>query len=276
MNRRIRTEAELAAALYSRGDLYTSIVSSGSGGHPVLAVLILIAAALVFLLLHFVTFREIYAVQYSRLTGDYTEAEARVLSVNKRTFRRQKHEYGRHGHNGTRTVTETEYTTEAEAPDGTFFIFRSSESYGREGDTFLVKYVRDRPDLAYAADYQTFSIFVSGMFLFFSGFMIFILFRIYRSHRLVREVLDRNLYLRVSKNGRYDTRQVRSRHRRYETYAPYYQYTLPNGNQIQFRGRWSQNNPEEDTGNEYRVYMLEPENPNNQKFFILEVPDSPS
>lgn len=276
----IRTESELAAALRSRGDLYTSNVPSyeKAGWVP----LIPLAMALLFLLCHFYGMKNVYAVQLSRLTGNYVSAEAIVLSTDEKTVTHHRHlqrghgKPGRHVHRRTGSVSKTSYTIVAEAPDGTRFTFTGPEIFAQL-NTVTVNYVRGRPDLSYLPDYQNSKFIWSGIFLIISGIFMYCSFYIYRCHRRCHELIDRGLYLPVSKNGKYDTRQVSTRRRgRHEEYAPYYQYTLPNGKQLEFRGEWSRNDPDEDTdadSTEYRVYMLEPENPYNRRFFILKVPD---
>lgn len=99
----------------------------------------------------------------------------------------------------------------------------------------------------------------------------------FRWNRKCNKVVARSLYLPVLETCNYEEKTGRDEGRWYahNECAPVYRYAMPDGKKLRFRGMWSRNKPKGALSNhhaEFRVYMMDPEDPDNNEYFIKEIP----
>ena len=283
MTYRISSEEELARELASRGvSPFTDVTYCDTSTS--LSWFLLFLGSVLFIV-HVWVFFDVYAVQFSRVTGNYAETEATVTDQSSRTVKHKWHIHSDHGHHRhhrhhrrTTATTETRYSVHAVSDDGTEFNFSGSVSYGGDGSSLKVKYSKANPQLAYVDMDLVTMLFdrFPGVFVLLISVLVFWEARAaYRSGRKCQDVLDRDLYLPVRESSRYEMKTKRTKKRTYKEYAPLYRYAMADGADLFFQGKWSGKKPEGEPANDskdFRVYLMDPENPKNNKYFIREIP----
>ncbi|WP_406038792.1 hypothetical protein [Succinimonas sp.] len=279
----IRSKEDLARELASRG---VSRFTDVSGGPSYLLCGVLAAAAVLLLLIHAAAFSDIYAVQFSRFTGNYAETEATVVSQSSEVVTHRHHR--KHGR--TTTTKETRYQTKAVSDDGAEFIFSGTHNYGGKGGKIIIKYSKSEPRNYYvAADFfhmpsdRSFGLVI----LIFAVLTFFGTYAAFRQNRKCLMAVARGLYLPVLETSHCEERTVqtstysrRHSHNRshsgpHKEYAPIFRYAMPDGTELLFQGKWSCEWPDGEAANEdkeFRVYMMDPEDPDNNEYFIKEIP----
>ncbi|WP_406038790.1 DUF3592 domain-containing protein [Succinimonas sp.] len=267
----ISSEEDLADELASRGvSPFTKVVDGEPSYFP--CVFPLLIAAIV-LIVYIAVFFDFYAVQLSRFTGNYAETEATVVSQSSHS---RVHDHHRKRGHSTKSST-THYTTYAVSDDGTEFIFKGTSDYGGKGFKIKVKYSKANPRHAYVDAPWSFSDLLGGFIMLgLFGAPIGVSYLGFRWNRKCREIAEGDLYLPVRETSRYEVRTVRHKHSRpHKQYAPVYRYAMPDGPDLLFQGMWTREMPEGEPANDYkdfRVYMMEPENPDNNTYFIKSIP----
>ena len=273
----ISSEEELARELASRGiSPFTEVTRCDTSVSLFWGSLFL---GTIFLVVHLIVFYSIYAVQFSRVIGNYAETEATVTDQSSRTVERKRHNHGHHSHpHSTSSMKETRYYVHAVSADGTEFNFSGSSNFGGEGTRLKVKYSKGNPRLAYVDGNlaeMLFDRFPGVIMLVFSVLAFWGARAEYRRIRKCKDVLARDLYLPVRESSRYEMKTVRTKKRTYNEYAPVYRYAMPDGADLFFQGRWSGTKPEGEPANDnkdFRVYLMDPEDPKNNRYFIREIP----
>ena len=77
------------------------------------------------------------------------------------------------------------------------------------------------------------------------------------------------------KTGRIDERKQRGRNGWRYVFTPYYEYRLPGGRILEFKGYQQYEKPEGENDNyryEYRIYMINPEDPRDDRYTLTETP----
>jgi hypothetical protein len=275
----IESEEDLASELASRRISAFTDVTRGASNLLFYGPL---AAAAILLLIHLAIFSTIYSVQLSRFTGNYAETEATVADYSSHEKKHRHHK--KHGR--TTTTNETYYSIRAVADDGTEFTYNGQTDYGRKGDKLRIKYSKSNPRNYYVpADlfHMPADRFIGLIMLVLSGLAFYGTYLARKWNRKCQLAEVRDLYLPVRETSRYEVRTVhtrtksrgRTRSHTHKEYAPIYRYPMPQGPDLLFQGVWSRKKPEGEPANDYtsfRVYMIDPENPNNNKYFIKEFP----
>ncbi len=274
----IKNEEELARELASRGISPFEDVRDSHGS--CMASLFVLSFSSLFLFCHIWFFFDIYAVQLSKITGNYAETEATVINVSSRKVVHDCHS-DTASHNCTKRVS-TVYSVTAVADDGTGFRFSGKINYGSEGARLRVKYSKSNPSFAYVdADlWDMLSDRSSGV----PVLIIFVICIVWASRKVIipmfilnlkcRIVAARGLYLPVLETGSYEEETVRDPSGRHNEFAPVYRYAMPDGAELLFLGMWTRNKPEGEPANRYtkfRVYMMDPEDPDNNEYFIKKI-----
>ena len=279
----INSEEDLAEELASRGiSTFTKVVSSDSN----VMRYILIGAAVLLLLVHVALFSEVYAVQLSRFTGNYAETEATIADYSSKE-RKRTHHNKKHGHTSSTTTTkETYYTIRAVGDDGTEFNYSGTTDYGGKGYKIRIKYSKSNPRQYYVVTdffHMPGERFAGLLMLVLSGLAIWGIYALTKWNRKCQMVVARDLYLPVRETSRYEVKTVQTHTKRrghyrthtHKEYAPIYRYAMPQGPDLLFQGEWSRIQPEGEPANDYRefrVYMMNPEDPNNNRYFITSAP----
>ena len=277
----ISNEEDLARELASRG---VSTFTKVSGGASNLLFFVPLGLAALFFLIHLAIFSTIYAVQLSRFTGNYVETEATVVDASSHEKKHKHHK--KHGR--TTTTTETYYSIRAVADDGTEFNFNGKTDYGSKGYKIRIKYSKSNPRNYYVPTdffHMPSERFIGLIMLVLSGLAFYGTYAARKWNQKCQMVEERDLYLPVLETSRYEVRTVhtKTRHNRrgrththtHKQYAPIYRYPMPQGPDLFFQGMWSNKQPEGEPANDYtnfRVYMVDPEDPNNNRYFIKEFP----
>ncbi len=270
----IRSEEELARELASRG---VSVFDDESGGFPPpdlyfhCGFLLLLAVGL--LSSHVAIFSDFYEVQCSRFTGDYAETEATIVSQSSRI--EESHHRSKKG--GRVTREETCYSVKAVSDDGTPFSFGGTKNYGSKGDRLTIKYSKNKSgkrEKTYVATdfwHMPAERYFGMIFLFLTGLALWGAYAVFRKIRKYQIVFERGLYLPVQRTSRYETEKARGKNGYRKWYAPVYRYAMPDGADLLFLGSWSRDIPEGESANAnkvFKVYMMDPEDPENNKYFI--------
>ncbi len=264
----IRSEEELARELASRG---ISMFRNGSGDFSRYYIFCGLFLLLMLTLLssHVGIFSDYYAVQCARFTGDYAETGATIVSQSSRI----EESYYRKDNGRRATRRETYYSVKIVSDDGTSFSFDGTRNYGRKGDRVIVKYSKGEHRTVYVtADFlhMPFERYIGILFLFLAGLPLWGAFAMFRKIRKYQMVLARRLYLPVQMI-RYESETLNS----HKVYAPVYRYEMPSGSDLFFQDEtWSSNIPKVESANKdkvFRVYMMDPEDPGNDEFFIKEI-----
>ena len=270
----IRSEEELAKELASRRiSPFTAVKNS----HDSYSFILLYVAAFC-LFIHLDAFFDIYAVQLSRITGNYAETEATVVYISSRKVKHTCISDARNCKDSESTV----YSVDAVADDGTRFHFSGTVNY--YGSRIRVKYSKSNPGFAYVDAglldmfFDKYPGLVMGAVFVFFAFLAFAgTYAVFRWNRKCNKVVARGLYLPVLETYSYEEKTGRDEGRRYahNEYAPVYRYAMPDGKELRFRGLWTRNKPKGALSNhhaEFRVYMTDPEDPDNNEYFIKEIP----
>ena len=275
----MRGEEKLARELASRR---ISRFTEVSDVPSYLWCVILLAAGAFFLLIHVAAFSEIYSVQLSRLSGDYAETEATVVEHSSREeqyWDRKKHT----------NVTYSHYSVKAVGDDGTEFNFSGNTNYGGKGSKLRIKYSKSNPENYYVA--TNLSHMPSGrsfglVILVFAVLAFAGAYAVFRCNRKCLMALAIGPYLPVLETSHCEERSVqtstysrRHSHNRSHTgshkeYAPIFRYAMPDGTELLFQGKWSCEWPDGEAANEdkeFRVYMMDPEDRDNNEYFIKEI-----
>ena len=274
----IKSEEELAKELASRGvSPFTEVRNSHiSGRFPYELVM-----AMAFLIIHILINFNVYAVQFSRITGNYAETEATVVHM---SSRRVKHECDLDDHDCRERISIV-YSIDAVADDGTEFHFSGNTDYGGEGSRIRVKYSKSNPRLAYVdvgfsdriADILV-GVVMLAIVAFFARLASLVFKRNRNCLRWNQEcqmVAARGLYLPVLETCGYEERTEDFDDCDSIRYAPVYRYAMPDGTELLFQGLWTRNKPKGELANhhtEFRVYMMDPEDHNDNRYFIEEIP----
>ncbi len=274
----IKSEEELARELASRG--VSPFKDVRDSHRACMASLFVLSFSSLFLFCHIWFFFDIYAVQFSKITGNYAETEATVIHASSSRKVVRDCDSDTASHNCTRRISIV-YSVNAVADDGTGFRFSGKINYGSEGARIRVKYSRSNPSFAYVdADlWDMLSDRSSGV----PVLIIFVICIVGASRRIIipmfkwilksRTVAARGLYLPVLETG-YEKKTARGPGG-YNEFAPVYRYAMPDGTELLFRGRWTKKKPEGELANRYtkfRVYMMNPEDPDNNEYFIKKIP----
>ena len=224
--------------------------------------LILFGAALITLVLHFYLAADFYGVKLAQWSGNMVETTAKITGVEKYERRRMnsydRHKTFRHHHN-RHNETVVEYRTVAQTNDGVRLKFKDSSYRGDVGKVLTVRYDRNNPHAAYIV----------------SLFLWVIAFHIVLQGRRLNRIIEQGPYLKVYKTGRIDERKQRGRNGWRSVFTPYYEYRLPGGRILEFRGYRQYEKPEGENDNyryEYRIYMINPEDPRDDRYTLTETP----
>ena len=275
---RIRSKQDLERELASRGiSSFTDVTRVPSYSLCV----ILVALAVFFLLVHMAAFYEIYAVQLSKLTGDYAETMATVVSHSRDTEYSVglKHDFDEHKSDYDFEVTEvTYYEIKAVGEDGTEFHFKGPTNYGNKGSKLKIRYSKRTPqnryvvtDSSHRSGDETFGLAVLVLAaLAVAGASVAFIWK-----RKYLMALARGLYLPVLKTSDYEISTVYTRRYSHEEYAPIFRYYMPDGTELLFQGMWTCKRPNGDGEAENRdkaflLYMIDPEDHDNNEYFIKE------
>ena len=287
----ISDEEKLARDLASRG---VSRFTEVSGGPSYDICGYIFGVGVLFLLLHVGAFFDIYAVQLSKFTGDYAETRATVVShSSQREYVYHINSFPEDHDNKLVEVSEvTTYYIKAVGDDGTEFNFVGSTNYGKKGSKLRIKYSKIAPwryyyvaadDLSHMSHDMSFGLAVLVLsFLAFAG-----TYAVFRWKRQRQMDMESGPYLPVLRTSRCEVRTVyisgnsRSRSpvkssiRSRKEYAPVFRYAMPDGTELLFQGKWTKKYPGGEAVNEekeFRIYMVNPENRRNNRFFIKEIP----
>ena len=149
-------EEKLARDLASRG---VSRFTEVSGGPSYNLCGYIFGVGVLFLLLHVGAFFNIYAVQFSRFSGNYAETKATVVSHSSQreyvyhinSFPKD-HDFPKKHNDKLVEVSEvTTYYIKAVGDDGTEFNFEGSANYGKKGSRLRIKYSKSNPENYYVA-----------------------------------------------------------------------------------------------------------------------------
>ena len=274
----IRSEEELAKELASRRVSPFTAVKSGHNSYR--ASFTVLSVAAFFYYIHFFAFFDVYAVQFSRITGNYAETEATVVYLSSRRVKHTCHIAERN----CRERISIVYSVDAVSDDGIRFHFSGTMDYGNKGSRIRVKYSKSNPRLAYVdADLldmifdRLAGVVMGGIFVFFAWFAFMMADEVFRQNRKCNKVAARGLYLPVLETYSYEEKTARDEGHMFahNEYAPVYRYAMPDGTELRFQGMWSRNKPKGALSNhhtEFRVYMMDPEDPDNNEYFIKEIP----
>ena len=247
--------------------------------------MILFGAALIMLVLHFFLALDFYGVKLAQWSGDMVETTAKITAVEKYERRRIKNydnqpSHLHHGHKQNRSHSDmvVAYRTVAQTKDGVRLKFNDSGYRGDVGKEIHVRYNRNNPYAAYIVEYglktyfqflPAFAVLAWSLFLWVVAFYIVIRGR--RMHR----ILEQGPYLKVYKTGRIEERKERGSDGWYSVFTPYYEYQLPGGRILEFKGYQQYEKPEGENDNyryEYRIYMINPEDPRDNRYILTETP----
>lgn len=273
----IRSEEELAELLEARNKTrFAKIIQQETDYLQV--IMILFGAALIMLVLHFFLALDFYGVKLAQWSGNMVETTAKITGVEKYERRRMnthdRHNTYRHRHD----ETVVEYRTVAQTNDGVRLKFKGSGYQGEVGKELTVRYDRNNPHAAYIVEYglKTYFQFLPAFaMLAFSLFLWVIAFHIVLQGRRLNRIIEQGPYLKVYKTGRIDERKQRGRNGWRSVFTPYYEYRLPGGRILEFRGYQQYEKPEGENDNyryEYRIYMINPEDPRDDRYTLTETP----
>ena len=274
----IRSEEELAELLEARNKTrFAKIIQQETDYLQV--ILILFGAALIMLVLHFFLALDFYGVKLAQWSGDMVETTAKITAVEEYERRRmnthERHNTFRHRHH-RHDDTVVAYRTVAQTKDGIRLKFNDSGYQGDVGKEIHVRYNRNNPYAAYIVEYglktyfqflPAFAVLAWSLFLWVVAFYIVIRGR--RMHR----ILEQGPYLKVYKTGRIEERKERGSDGWYSVFTPYYEYLLPGGRILEFKGYQQYEKPEGENDNyryEYRIYMINPEDPLDDRYTLTE------
>ncbi len=274
----IRSEEELARELDSRCVSPFTDVNEGHTSFWELCTgldwLILFVLPGVFLFFHIFFFWDIYAVQLSRITGNYAETEATVVSSSSRAV---KHTCDTGKHNCSESVSIV-HSVNAVADDGTEFHFSGEWIDHGKGSRIWVKYSKSNPVFSYvdAGFWPMLGDRYPGLllllpFAFFARLSFLLMYPWFISNRMSKKAAARGLYLPVREIDNYEEKTESEPNE----YAPVYRYAMPDGTELLFQGMWSRTKPRGAVANDhadFRVYMLDPEDPENNEYFIEKIP----
>ena len=280
----IRSEEELAELLEARNKTrFAKIIQQETDYLQV--IMILFGAALIMLVLHFFLALDFYGVKLAQWSGDMVETTAKITAVEKYERRRIKNydnqpSHLHHGHKQNRSHSDmvVAYRTVAQTKDGVRLKFNDSGYRGDVGEEIHVRYNRNNPYAAYIVEYglktyfqflPAFAVLAWSLFLWVVAFYIVIRGR--RMHR----ILEQGPYLKVYKTGRIEERKERGSDGWYSVFTPYYEYLLPGGRILEFKGYQQYEKPEGENDNyryEYRIYMINPEDPRDNRYILTETP----
>ncbi len=276
----IRSEEELAELLEARNKTrFAKIIQQETDYLQV--IMILFGAALIMLVLHFFLALDFYGVKLAQWSGDMVETTAKITAVEEYERRRmnthERHNTFRHRHH-RHDDTVVAYRTVAQTKDGIRLKFNDSGYQGDVGKEIHVRYNRNNPYAAYIVEYglktyfqflPAFAVLAWSLFLWVVAFYIVIRGR--RMHR----ILEQGPYLKVYKTGRIEERKERGSDGWYSVFTPYYEYLLPGGRILEFKGYQQYEKPEGENDNyryEYRIYMINPEDPRDDRYTLTETP----
>ena len=166
----------------------------------------------------------------------------------------------------------------AQTNDGVRLKFKDSSYRGDVGKELTVRYDRNNPHAAYIVEYglKTYFQFLPAFaMLAFSLFLWVIAFHIVLQGRRLNRIIEQGPYLKVYKTGRIDERKQRGRNGWRSVFTPYYEYRLPGGRILEFKGYQQYEKPEGENDNyryEYRIYMINPEDPRDNRYILTETP----
>ena len=276
----ISSEEELAELLEARNKTrFAKIIQQETDYLQV--IMILFGAALIMLVLHFFLALDFYGVKLAQWSGDMVETKAKITAVEEYERRRmnthERHNTFRHRHH-RHDDTVVAYRTVAQTKDGVRLKFNDSGYQGDVGKEIHVRYNRNNPYAAYIVEYglktyfqflPAFAVLTWSLFLWVVAFYIVIRGR--RMHR----ILEQGPYLKVYKTGRIEERKERGSDGWYSVFTPYYEYQLPGGRILEFKGYQQYEKPEGENDNyryEYRIYMINPEDPRDNRYILTETP----
>ena len=276
----ISSEEELAELLEARNKTrFAKIIQQETDYLQV--IMILFGAALIMLVLHFFLALDFYGVKLAQWSGDMVETTAKITAVEEYERRRmnthERHNTFRHRHH-RHDDTVVAYRTVAQTKDGVRLKFNDSGYQGDVGKEIHVRYNRNNPYAAYIVEYglktyfqflPAFAVLAWSLFLWVVAFYIVIRGR--RMHR----ILEQGPYLKVYKTGRIEERKERGSDGWYSVFTPYYEYQLPGGRILEFKGYQQYEKPEGENDNyryEYRIYMINPEDPRDDRYTLTETP----
>ena len=276
----ISSEEELAELLEARNKTrFAKIIQQETDYLQV--IMILFGAALIMLVLHFFLALDFYGVKLAQWSGDMVETKAKITAVEEYERRRmnthERHNTFRHRHH-RHDDTVVAYRTVAQTKDGVRLKFNDSGYQGDVGKEIHVRYNRNNPYAAYIVEYglktyfqflPAFAVLAWSLFLWVVAFYIVIRGR--RMHR----ILEQGPYLKVYKTGRIEERKERGSDGWYSVFTPYYEYQLPGGRILEFKGYQQYEKPEGENDNyryEYRIYMINPEDPRDNRYILTETP----
>ncbi len=276
----ISSEEELAELLEARNKTrFAKIIQQETDYLQV--IMILFGAALIMLVLHFFLALDFYGVKLAQWSGDMVETTAKITAVEEYERRRmnthERHNTFRHRHH-RHDDTVVAYRTVAQTKDGIRLKFNDSGYQGDVGKEIHVRYNRNNPYAAYIVEYglktyfqflPAFAVLAWSLFLWVVAFYIVIRGR--RMHR----ILEQGPYLKVYKTGRIEERKERGSDGWYSVFTPYYEYLLPGGRILEFKGYPQYEKPEGENDNyryEYRIYMINPEDPRDNRYILTETP----
>ena len=276
----IRSEEELAELLEARNKTrFAKIIQQETDYLQV--IMILFGAALIMLVLHFFLALDFYGVKLAQWSGDMVETTAKITAVEEYERRRmnthERHNTFRHRHH-RHDDTVVAYRTVAQTKDGIRLKFNDSGYQGDVGKEIHVRYNRNNPYAAYIVEYglKTYFQFLPAFaMLAFSLFLWVIAFHIVLQGRRLNRIIEQGPYLKVYKTGRIDERKQRGRNGWRYVFTPYYEYRLPGGRILEFRGYRQYEKPEGENDNyryEYRIYMINPEDPRDDRYTLTETP----
>ena len=207
----IRSEEELARELASR---YVSPFTDVNEGHTSfwelfcsgMGWLLFVLPGLV-LFFHIFFFWDIYAVQLSRITGNYAETEATVVSSSSRVVKHSCHSDDR----DCRERVSIVYSVNAVADDGTSFHFSGEYITHGKGSRIRVKYSKSNPVFSYvdAGFWPMLGDRYPGLllllpFAFFARLSFLIMYPWFISNRKCKKAAARGLYLPVREIDNYE------------------------------------------------------------------------
>ena len=276
----IRSEEELAELLEARNKTrFAKIIQQETDYLQV--ILILFGAALIMLVLHFFLALDFYGVKLAQWSGDMVETTAKITAVEEYERRRmnthERHNTFRHRHH-RHDDTVVAYRTVAQTKDGIRLKFNDSGYQGDVGKEIHVRYNRNNPYAAYIVEYglKTYFQFLPAfVMLAWSLFLWVIAFHIVLQGRRLNRIIEQGPYLKVYKTGRIDERKQRGRNGWRSVFTPYYEYRLPGGRILEFKGYQQYEKPEGENDNyryEYRIYMINPEDPRDNRYILTETP----
>ena len=276
----ISSEEELAELLEARNKTrFAKIIQQETDYLQV--IMILFGAALIMLVLHFFLALDFYGVKLAQWSGDMVETTAKITAVEEYERRRmnthERHNTFRHRHH-RHDDTVVAYRTVAQTKDGVRLKFNDSGYQGDVGKEIHVRYNRNNPYAAYIVEYglKTYFQFLPAFaMLAFSLFLWVIAFHIVLQGRRLNRIIEQGPYLKVYKTGRIDERKQRGRNGWRYVFTPYYEYRLPGGRILEFKGYQQYEKPEGENDNyryEYRIYMINPEDPRDNRYILTETP----